>query len=164
MHEFTVEEKTYRTEFIPANSYEGLEPITQAYGVCFDKKGNILIVRGGEEWHLPGGTPEDKETPEETVIREVWEEGTVRISEPVMIGYQFAEEKMPDGNWDNKVCQLRFAAKIGEVAEHTEDPALGRCMERKFVRQDEFTNYVRWGKDADLILEESKKVYESWKS
>jgi len=118
-------------------SFSSLKPITQIYGVCFDNNGNILIIRTpNENWNIPGGTPEDDETPEQTLKRELEEEADVTIGKNVMIGYYEVISDKPT------IYQLRFAALLNEMKPSTIDPALGVVNERKFVPPDEFFKYV----------------------
>jgi 8-oxo-dGTP pyrophosphatase MutT (NUDIX family) len=44
------------------------ELMTQAYGVCFTKEGQIILVSSGDQrWNLPGGHPEGDETLEQAL-------------------------------------------------------------------------------------------------
>ena len=69
-------------------NFQHLRLITQVYGVCFNKDGNILILKEpNKEWNLPGGTPKSNETPVQTLKRELEEEVDVTINKNQMIGY-----------------------------------------------------------------------------
>lgn len=119
-------------------SFEELHPITQAYGVCFDKAGRILLLRPkGQSWNIPGGTPELGETPSETLMREVYEETTVQIGKHAMIGYQ---EVL--GDTDSPYYQLRFAALIERIDPQQPDPDKNSIHERLFVPPEEVMNYI----------------------
>lgn len=56
-----------------------------AYALIEDDTGRVLLTRGpegrrrGRRWLLPGGGVEHGEHPEQTVIREAWEETGLRI-------------------------------------------------------------------------------------
>lgn len=69
------------------------------------KEGKLLLQmksvgRFGEgKWNGPGGKIKPGETPEEGVIREVWEETGLSINNPVLLGnidFYFGEKTMPD--------------------------------------------------------------------
>ncbi len=49
-------------------------PRPGAYGLIFDASGRIAILETQSGCYLPGGGTEGSETPEETLVREVWEE------------------------------------------------------------------------------------------
>lgn len=110
-----------------------LKPITQVYGVCFDRAGNVLIMRTpGKSWNIPGGKPELDATPEVTLKRELEEEVDVTISKNKMIGYFEVVSDEPT------IYQLRYAAIIDKVNPQTMDPATNTINERKFVKPNEF--------------------------
>ena len=132
-----------------SSNFLSLKPITQIYGVCFDNKGNILIIRTPNvNWNIPGGTPENNEIPEQTLKRELKEEVDVTIGKNAMIGYY---EVVSD---KSTIYQLRFAALLNEKKPLTIDPALGVVNERKFVSLDEFFRYVEI-KDYEPMLNEA---------
>jgi len=126
-----------------------LKPITQIYGVCFDDKGNILIIRTPNgNWNIPGGTPENNEIPEQTLKRELKEEADVTIGKNAMVDYY---EVVLD---KSTIYQLRFAALLNEKKSSTIDLALGVVNERKFVSLDEFFRYIKI-KDYEPMLDEA---------
>lgn len=132
-----------------SSNFLSLKPITQVYSVCFDDKGNILIIRTpNENWNIPGGTPENNETPEQTLRRETKEEADVTIGKNAMIGYY----EVVSGK--STIYQLRFAALLDEKKPSTIDPASGVLNERKFVSPDEFFRYVKI-KDYEPMLDEA---------
>ena len=132
-----------------SSNFLSLKPITQVYGVCFNNKGNILIIRTpNENWNIPGGTPENNETPEQTLKRELEEEADVTIGKNAMIGYY---EVISD---KSTIYQLRFATLLNGMKLSTIDPALGVVNQRKFVLPAEFFKYIEI-KDYEPMLDEA---------
>jgi ADP-ribose pyrophosphatase YjhB (NUDIX family) len=141
------------TQFIwhEASSYKGLHPIIQVSGVCFDNQGRVLLMRqtneAGKLWNIPGGHPEVGETPDQTLIREVYEETTVKVGVHAMIGYQeVIETDKPT------VYQLRYAAIIERVDPQQIDPAKGTIHERIFIPTYEVMNYIVYPQYRDMFM------------
>ena len=135
-----VEKGTFELTWHDNIDFSKLKPVTQVYGVCFNKKGEILIINTTGNWQLPGGTPEKGEGWEDTLIREVKEEADVEIKNIVPLGYQKVYHKEK-----NSISyQLRFLATISKINKQTIDPAEGKIPRRKFVNPENFFNYCHW--------------------
>ena len=52
-----------------------------------DARGRVLLVRRADDgrWAMPGGWVDPGETPEQAVVREVWEETGLRVSAPRLL-------------------------------------------------------------------------------
>jgi ADP-ribose pyrophosphatase YjhB (NUDIX family) len=134
-----------------AANFDHLDPITQVYGVCFNKDGDILIKKGlSGEWNIPGGSPELNEMPVQTLKRELGEETDVEIGKCQMIGYF----EVPKDN--SVIYQLRYACIIKGINKQTVDPAERVINERKFVRPDDFFKYVMYENYRPMIAEAIK--------
>jgi ADP-ribose pyrophosphatase YjhB (NUDIX family) len=139
-------------------NFQHLYPITQVYGVCFDKIGNILIIKeSNKEWNIPGGKPELGETPESTLKRELDEEVDVSIVQNGMIGYFEVISDEPT------IYQLRYAAIIDQINPQTVDPATNKINERKFIKPNEFFDYVKI-KDYRPIIDEATEWFKKNKN
>jgi len=140
------------------DNFLSLNPITQVYGVCFDKSGNVLIMRTpGKSWNIPGGSPELGETPETTLKREIEEEVDISISQNIMIGYFEVVSDKPT------IYQLRYAAIIDRIKPQTIDPATNVINERKLIKPNEFFDYIEY-EEYRPMLEEAVKWYEKNKN
>lgn len=115
-------------------------PVAQVYGVCFDAEGAILILSpdGATGWNLPGGHPEDDESPEQTLRRETLEEAATELGDLKLLGWfeVIESQRVP-------YCQCRYAAIIRTVRPPAPDPATGATFARRFVRPEEFLATVR---------------------
>lgn len=130
-----------------ATNVGSLHPITQVYGVCFDTSGRILLLKQrNQPWNIPGGTPESGETASETLIREVYEETTVRIGKHEMIGYQ---EVL--GDTDSPYYQLRYAALVEGIDPQQPDPDKNATHERLFVLPEEVMTYITFPQYKEMF-------------
>jgi len=138
-------------------NFSKIKPITQVYGACFDKKGRVLVINTTGNWSLPGGTPEKGESFEETLKREVDEEGDVEIYELKPSGYQKVWNKE-----ENKIFyQLRYFARISKVKKQTIDPARGKIPKRKFILPSDFLKYCQLGRIGKEIIRLAVKEHRS---
>ncbi len=124
---------------------------TQVSGYIFNDNNQLLIVKNGKTWTIPGGHPEISETKEETLIREVMEESCISLKD---IKYLGAVEVVEDGN---VYYQLRFTAKTKEILPFQEE---WEISERKFVELKELNKYITWSNGATFSaqIESAKKV------
>jgi ADP-ribose pyrophosphatase YjhB (NUDIX family) len=113
------------------------ELYTQVSGYVFNDQNQILIVRNGATWTVPGGHPEEGETPMQTLDREVMEEACLTVKDAKYIG---AVEVVENGQ---TYYQLRYTARVNEVLPWNEE---WEISERKFVDLDDLVNYIKWSK------------------
>ncbi|SRR5260221_2948764 len=146
--------------WIKTDSLKGIAPITQVYGVCFNGEDEILIARkvGDEKWIIPGGTPEDDETIEETLKREMVEEADIKIKNIKLVG---AQKAYPVDKPEEHYYQVRCICEVDELLPQTPDPAEGVNWERKFVPANKVTNYVKWGNTGDRMFKDAIKLFKS---
>ncbi len=125
------------------DSLDGIAPITQVYGVCFNDKNEILIVRKKDgDWIIPGGHPEGIETIEETLKREMIEEADIKVTNIKLVG---AQKVYPEEKQEEFYYQVRCICEVEELLPQTPDPDDGKMWERKFVPARKITKYVKWG-------------------
>lgn len=148
-----------RTVWIPLESYKGLSPIRQVYGICFTKDREVMIIRnplsdgGFTPWYLPGGTPESNESPEQTLVREVDEEADISISNIKLLGtVEMFFPNNPNKDKGDHYHQLRYFAMIDKIREQTLDPASNQMVERKLIPVEEFSKYIEWGIIGDELI------------
>ena len=145
----------FKATWYSTHDFSKINPINQVYGVCFDKNGKIALVLF-KRWSLPGGTPEKRETPEETLIREVDEEASLDLQDIRPLGYQKIE------NLDNGdiFYQLRYFAKVKKIKTQTIDPANGKINRREFVSPKDFSKYCSWGNVGEEVVRLAKKIFD----
>src|SRR5258708_189700 len=148
----------FNITWIKTNSLDGITPITQVYGVCFNDKEEILIERkvGDEKWIIPGGTPENNETVEQTLKREMIEEVDIKVKNIKLVG---AQKVYPVNKPKEYYYQVRCICEVDELLPQTLDPAEGVNWERKFVPADKITDYVKWGNTGNAMFKDAIKLW-----
>lgn len=144
--------------WIPDDNYNGLFPVTQACGFCFNNEGNVLVTQSSADktsFKIPGGTIEPGETPEETLKREIDEETDVEIDDSsiIYIGAQKVEMRN-----SQPFYQLRFAAKTTKIKTLTEDPAKEKIRPRKFINPKDYERESGWGEIGRAMMERAEKA------
>lgn len=118
-------------------------PVKQVYGYCFNKQGDILLIDDEGVYGLPGGKPEDSESWEETLRREVLEEAQAKVDSITYLGYQLVE-----GDGDTPYAQVRMFARVEELFPVAVDPATGRQYRRTFHKLREACRLLSWGESG----------------
>ena len=146
-------------EWIKTGSLNGLSPVTQVYGVCFNNKNEILIARkvGKELWVIPGGSPEENETIEQTLTREMVEEADVKVKNIKLVG---AQKVYKEGEPEKYFYQVRCICEVSKLFPQTQDPDDGVSWERKFVPVNEITNYVKWGTTGNEMFKDAIQLWQ----
>lgn len=127
------------------------EKYTQVSGYIFNEENQLLIVKSGDTWTIPGGHPERGESQLDTLIRESMEEASVTLK---MISYLGAVEVVEN----EKYYQLRYTAKVNEILDFDKK---WETSERKFVNLEELQNYIKWSKGIMFSrqIESAKKFW-----
>ncbi|MBU2577161.1 MAG: NUDIX domain-containing protein [Nanoarchaeota archaeon] len=159
--EFNIDWKgqKYLMEWLDDVDFESLENVVQAYGFIFDKNGKLCIINCTGNWCLPGGTIEDYDNNfEDTLIREVNEEADLDIENIKRVGC-FKCTSLSD-NCERKGVHhiLRYVADVDNIKEQTEDPAIGKIPERKFIDTEDFLKFVPWGDSGAFQLKKALEV------
>ena len=118
---------------------EGFEITNQKYtqvsGYVFNDDNQLLIVKNGNTWTVPGGHPEQGETYLDTLNRELMEEACVTLKD---INYLGAVEVVENGE---TYYQLRYTAKVNELRPFVQEWEIG---ERLFVDLNDLPKYIKW--------------------
>lgn len=128
------------------------EKYTQVSGYVFNDDNQLLIVKNGETWTIPGGHPEKGETKEETLARELMEEACVTLKDVNYIGAVEVVE-------NNEVYyQLRYTTKVLAVLPFKQE---WEICERKFVNIEDLPQYIKWAKGITFSkqIESAKKFW-----
>ena len=128
------------------------EKFTQVSGYVYNEENQLLIVKNGKNWTIPGGHPEQGETQMQTLKRELMEEACVTLKDVKYLG---AVEVIENGE---TYYQLRYAAKVLEVLPFDTE---WETNAREFVNLEDLPNYIKWSKGITFIkqIEASKKAF-----
>jgi len=143
------EASLYITDELPPK-----EQCSTAAGFVFNGE-NILLARlRDRDWDIPGGIIDARETPEETAIREVWEETYVRVKIVELIGVQETEVFCPKPfryPWPYPISMQVFY--LCELVELCPFKINRESTERKFFAPSE-VRLVPTMENCDLLYEE----------
>ena len=150
-------ERGFKSEWLPAPFLPERELTIQASGLCFTHEGKITLVSDGKGWVCPGGYPEDGETLEETLIREIAEEACASVVDRQYIGSIRTYElpPVPEGSLP-MFYQARYWVR---VANGLFEPR-HETTERIEVLPAEFVEVLRWNakKTAKIMLDDAVSV------
>lgn len=128
------------------------EKYTQVSGYIFNNENQLLIVKNGKTWTIPGGHPEINETMLETLNREIMEEACITIKDAKYLGAVEVVEN------DDIYYQLRYTAKVDNILPFKQE---WEICERLFVDLKDLTNYISWANGITFSkqIEFAKKVW-----
>lgn len=142
--------------WMPASFVPPRELTTQALGLCFTEHRKIVLVAGADrQWTLPGGHPQDGESPEEALARAVWEEACARVVRSQYLGCQRVDDPgHPDG--PQTYYQSQFWARV-EL--YPFKPRL-ETSARTLVEVDALLSTLFWGSSpmAKIVFEQGLAV------
>ena len=142
-------------------------PIKHVTGLCFDKNGNLLVIDELGEIKIPGGGPENNETLEQTLIRELQEEANITVKDIRPLGVQKIEyPNNPNKKEGDLFYQCRYICLIDELLERSPDPEGTAIYPRKFINKEEVLKQFRWGNSGvamfnDAYFEYDKLIHKS---
>ena len=119
------------------------EHITQSYGICFTDGGIVLAAWDVDRWNLPGGTIEPGETPEDALVREVWEEACATVTDFRYLACQHVSDpESPTGA--TSFFQSRWWARVELAAWDPHHEMIARTV----VPPDELLTRLFWREKA----------------
>ena len=146
---------TWKSEKVPAGI-----PITQVYGLIFDRDGRTLlkveIKKGKRVYGLAGGTPESYDADAEaTLRRELTEEINTTVCKDVRyVGYQLIE-----GDGDRPpYAQLRMTAMIERIGQKQPDPDNGETYDRLLTSPERAVELLNWGSVAEAQFKRAVEI------
>ena len=148
-----------KLKWINASNVPNDLQVKQVYGVLFTTDGRVMLKieqkNNALEYSLIGGTPEayDKNMVD-TLRREVGEEVSSTIGNPIMLGYQLVDEQ----NGKQPYAQVRMVAIINNVGESKPDPDGGETYLRLLTNYKKAIKLLNWGGIGKAILNKAFKI------
>lgn len=142
----------YIFEYYDSDTFEHLpkDKITQCYAVAFhgDKFLVVNNITKPGSYTLMGGSVEENENPNDTLIREIKEESNMQVLDYKLIGYQ----KVVDTRGiQEPFYQLRYFARVEPYGDFVADPA-GKVTEVIECSKDDYKKYFDWGEIGEHII------------
>jgi 8-oxo-dGTP pyrophosphatase MutT (NUDIX family) len=155
--------KSYHLTWAREDNVTKYAPITHVHGIIFNDAGEILIGRSQQNkpWTILGGKVEVGETVEQTLRRELMEEGNVTVGRVYNLGIQKVEVPDDPIGEKNPYFQVRCVALLNELLPRAPDPdaAAGTIWERMFVPSKDIEQYILWGENGHAMFEEAIALY-----
>ncbi|MGM0629369.1 MAG: NUDIX hydrolase [Patescibacteria group bacterium] len=129
----------------PMLDLEG-QVLHSVHALCFYGD-NLLVVfsEGKGNWSPPGGSIEVGETPDEAVVREIFEESNMRVIRKELFGYQ--DVFLPS----EVLRQVRFYCEVEPIGDFLFDPD-GDITEIKLIEPERYKEYFDWKEIGDHIM------------
>ncbi len=150
----------YQFEYDDCDDFSILlrEKVTQIYAVCYliENPGKIIVVHNSKKdtWGLIGGSIEKGESYEETLRRELHEEGNVNVVDWLPIGYQ----KVVNLDTGEYSYQLRCVV-VGRQDEggFDGDPA-GTVDQVAIIEPKDHSKYFDWKQIGRYVFQRAEEL------
>jgi ADP-ribose pyrophosphatase YjhB (NUDIX family) len=145
--------KKYLFEYQNADSFEHLpqDSLSQVYAVAF-YGGKMILVNDKtrpKEFLIIGGGVEKGENPDDTLKRELKEEGNYKVISFKPIGYQAVVDTSGE---EKTYYQLRYFAIVEPYGPFVSDPD-GDVTEVIEIDPKDYKKHFDWGETGDVIME-----------
>jgi ADP-ribose pyrophosphatase YjhB (NUDIX family) len=141
--------------YVPTNSFKRIpdELVLKAHAVCLCKD-RLLLVNHGEwnTWGLPGGTREFGETAEQTLAREILEEGNCEVLSYEPISYQ--KVTSPSGKFHYR---LQYLCNVRPLGDFVSDPA-GSVRQITWIPMKQYAEYIEPREMRTIVLERAISI------
>ena len=137
--------RSYEVTWHSAGDLPPRSQITQVSAICFAPDDRIVIVSAdGRDWGIPGGHPENGESCEETLRREVLEESCCDVDRFCLLGWQHVRDLADD----SVHYQMRYCCRVNVrpfCPEH-------EIRYRRLIAPSDFLNVLEYG-DSPIAKE-----------
>ncbi|MEO7196371.1 MAG: NUDIX domain-containing protein [Pseudonocardiaceae bacterium] len=128
-------------------------PVIQVYGWLVDDAGRVLVQDTGDQFNLPGGSPEPIDVDlAATVVREAMEESQVTVTDVVYLGY---EQVLRLGR---PQALVRMVGRIDEFHPRQPDTDGGRLFRRLMTPFADAPGLLGWGSSGVAQAREAARI------
>ena len=145
------EGKQYLYTWIEGDDLTQFKPYSLVHSICFNGEVHVLIQNENGVWRFQGGGPENNETFQETVTREMTQETGIIPKGIHLFGAFKVRGPLNDQN-ENDFFQVCTVSVVDRTVIRTPDPEDGTIDEIRFVKPDEANFYVNWGEHGRQML------------
>lgn len=120
--------------------------VLQAYVFAITKNDKVLLVRDYDEerFTLPGGKIEENETPEQGIVRELYEEAQVQAEDLTLLGSIEVKQFNAEGMLTDHHQQLRYVCTVENMDTFIPQRNGFETAERIEVAPHELPYYIHW--------------------
>lgn len=140
----------YSYEWLEGNNEESYQPYNLVHAVLFNDKGKVLIQYEYDNWRFNGGGPKPGESYQDTLVREMDEELSIRPKNISLLGA--FRIKPLTGTSPQEYYQLCVFCQVDKINEQKIDPEDGSKDPYIFVEPSDVDKYVNWGEHGKQML------------
>jgi len=148
----------YILEYFESDTFDHLpqDKIQSCYAVAFHRDKFLLVnnIEKPGSYTLIGGSVEEGENPDETLIREIKEESNMKVLDFKLLGYQ---KVIDTRGTAEPIYQLRYFCTLEPYGPFIKDPA-GKVTEIVECDLDNYKKYMDWGEIGDYIIKKATDI------
>lgn len=154
----SAEGKRYVFEYVETDSFEHIDDKKCKQVIAFAFHGDKMIlvnnVRRPKEFIPLGGSVEEGERPEESLVREVKEESNMKVLDYKPLGYQIVTDEEGE---DEPYYQFRYYCTVEPYGPFVEDPD-GDITEVLEIDPADYKKYFDWGEIGDALMSKAVRI------
>lgn len=148
----------YIFEYYESDTFEHLpqDRIKQSYAIAFHQDKFLVVnnITKPGSYTPVGGSVEEGENPNDTLIREIQEESNMKVLEYKLLGYQ---KVIDTSGVEKPYYQLRYFAIVEPYGPFVSDPA-GKVTEVIYCDLADYKKYFNWFEIGEKIIEQAYKI------
>jgi len=141
-------------EVYEGECYDHISPVTHVRGICFTQDNSIVLSECYDgTLHLQGGRIEKDEDITQALVRELYEEASVQVTDYQVVGYI---KIYPHTNPDNYHYHVVFTTSVIVLDEPIIDPDQ-IFINREIVPLPNIMDKLSWGKKGEVFIDLARR-------